>query len=204
MKTNAQFPETVTAIQEKGKTAEKKQQSLKCISTELQLLKQQLKERMQSCHTIDDPKENKQPPKEQQLQDHGKLHQAAECLLYSCEEQRSFCQGIYDVLIELIADFHQLRNDNLTCIKQFFDLTKHLKDQRETFFVKINQLHSLKQQLNEPQVAQENELEKWSRKQEKQIEEVEKLLTNLLNRGQIEQKQVSSRVFTLLSLSIPS
>ena len=210
MTKNAQFLETVvTATQEKGKTTEqKKQENLKRISTDLQLLDQQLKRikhdfsGAESCYMNDDPKENKEPSKQLQLQDGGKLYQFAECLLYSCEEQRAFCQGIYDVLIKLIAEFPQQSNDNFMCIKQLFDFTKQLKDQGKTFFGKIKQLGGLRQQLNEPQVAQEEELAKWSRKQEKQIEEVEKLLSNMLSQGQIEQKQVSSRVFTSPPLSI--
>ena len=178
-----------------SKTPEqRRQESLKRISTEVQELRRQLKRikldcsDTQPCHMISEPKENTEPSKE--VANDGTVpHQDVECLLQSCEEQRTFCQGVYNALIKLIGEVAQLRHDNSMCIKQLYDFTKELKDKEKAFFSKINQLRGLKQQLNLLQVAQLEELEKWRRIQEDQIEGVEKLLSILLHQGK---SQVSS------------
>ena len=180
-----------------SKTPEqRRQESLKRISTEVQELRRQLKRikldcsDTQPCHMISEPKENTEPSKEV-ANDRIVPHQDAEYLLHSCKEQRTFCQGMYNALINLIGEVGKPREDNFKCIKQLCDFTKELRDQVRTFFSKIDQLHLLKQQLDKPQVEQEEELEKWSRAQKEQLEGVEKLLSNLLNQGK---SQVSSRI----------
>ena len=195
---NSLFLETVAAAaEEMGKTSEqRRQESLKRISTEVQELRRQLKRikldcsDTEPCHMISEPKENTELPKEM-LNDGSTPHQDAECLLRSCEEQRTFCQGMYDSLIKLIGEVAQLRDYNFMCIKELCDFTKELKDKEKTFFSKINQLRDMKQQLNLLQVAQLGELEKWSRTQKDHIEGVEKLLSSLLHQGK---SQVSSRI----------
>ena len=195
---NSLFLETVAAAaEEMSKTSEqRRQESLKRISTEVQELRQQLKRikldcnDTEPCHMISEPKENTEPSKEV-LNDGNIPHEDAACLLHACGEQRSLCQGMYSALIKLIGEVGQPRDDNFMCIKQLCDFTKELKDQEKTFFSKINQLDGLKQQLDVPQVAQLEDLRKWSRAQKEQIEGVEKLLSSLLHQGK---SQVSSRM----------
>ena len=179
-----------------GKTTEqRRQESLKRISSEVQELRQQLKRvkldcsDSETCTGISDPKDNEQSTKEL-LNDTKMPLQDPAHLLHSCEEQHAFCQGIYNALIKLIGEVGQPREDNFMCIKQLCDFTKELKDQEKIFFPKIELLRNLKQHLDKLQVAQVEELEKWSRAQKEQVEGVEKLLSSLLNQGNIEKNQV--------------
>lgn len=199
---NKQFLETVAAAaQDMGKTADqRRQESLKRISSEVQELRQQLKRVKLDCRDtescgsgISDPEEETQPAKE--LLSDGKVpQQDAEHVLQSCEDQYSLCQGIYDALIKLIGEVGQPRDDNFMCIKQLCDFTKELRDQEKTFFHKLELLHNRTQHLDELQVAQVAKLEKWSRVQKQQVEGVEKLLSSLLSQGKtIERNQVRLR-----------
>ena len=202
---NKQFLEAVAAAaRDFGKTADqRRQESLKRISSEVQELRQQLKRVKLDCGDTEScgsgisyPKENTQPVKEPQG-DVKVTQQDAEHLLQSCEEQHSLCQAIYDALIKLIGEVGQPRDDNFMCIKQLCDFTKELKDQERTFFPKIEMLHSRKKHLDEQQVAQVEKLEKWSRAQTEQVEGVEKLLLSLLSQGKIiERNQVSLRIYS--------
>lgn len=195
---NSQFLETVAAAaEEMDKTPERRrQESLKRISTEVQELRRQLKRikldcsDTEPCHMISEPKENTEPSTEV-INDGNIPHKDAACLLRACGEQRSLCQVTYSALIKLIGEVGQPRDDNFMCIKELCDFTKELKDQEKTFFSKINELDGLKQQLDVPQVAQLEDLRKWSRAQKEQIEGVEKLLSSLLHQGK---SQVSSRM----------
>ena len=205
---NRQFLETVAvATQEMEKTAEqRRQESLKRISTEVQELRRRLKRiKLDSCNTksglesvFSDPSESKESSKELQDDANKVSHQDAENLLQSCKEQRTFCQGIYNALIKLIGEIGQPRDDNFKCIKQLYEFTKELKDQEKTFFSKIEQLRRQKPQLDELKVSQVKELEKWSRTQEAQIEGVEKLLSSLFTQGQNQVSFTRKKSFLLL------
>ena len=169
------------------KNAEQRhQESLKRISSaEIEEPTQQLKpvklactDAKSNCTGISDPKENTKPTKEV-LESKGSPQDATQ-LLHSCEEQRTFCEGIYNALIKLVGEVGQPRDDNFMCIKQLCDFTKQLKDQEKIFLPKIELLHNLKQNLDQLQVAQVKDLEKWSRAQKEQFEGVDRLLSTLL------------------------
>ena len=172
-----------------GKTVEqRRQESLKRISSEVQELRQQLKRvkldssDVESCAGSGGFKQITQPLKNDQ-NDVKMSSQDVPHLLHSCEEQHTFCQSIYNALIQLIGEVAPLGEDNFMCIKQLYDFTKELKEQEKTFLPKIEVLRHLKEQLDSLQVTQLEELEKWSRAQKEQVQGVEKLLSSLLHQG---------------------
>ena len=168
-----------------GKTVEqRRQESLKRISSEVQELRQQLKRVKLDCSEAEsfrgssDFKQITQPLKNYQ-NDVTMSSQDVTHLLRSCEEQHTFCQRIYNTLIQLIGEVAPLGEDNFKCIKQLYDFTKELKEQEKTFLPKFEVLRDLKEQLDSLQVAHLEELEKWSRAQKEQVQGVEKLLLSL-------------------------
>ena len=172
-----------------GKTVEqRRQESLKRISSEVQELRQQLKRvkldssDAESCAGSSDFKQITQPLKNDQ-NDVKMSSQDVTHLLHSCNEQHTFCQSINDALIQLIVELVPLVKDNFMCIKQLCVFTKELKEQEKRFLSKIEVLRDLKEQLDSLQVAQLEELEKWSRAQKEQVQGVEKLLSSLLHQG---------------------
>ena len=191
-----------------GKTAEqRRQESLKRISSEVQELRRQLKRVKLDCgdadlHTSDGVKScaqgDVQSIKEavddehvNLVSEHWSQGESVQQLLKSCEDQRTFCEGIYGALIKLVGEVGQPREDNAKCIRQLCDFIKELQDQEKTFFSKIEQVRSQKQHLNELEVAQVEELDKWKRVQKQQVEGVSKLLLELLNQGMREKNQVN-------------
>lgn len=195
-----------------GKTVEqRRQESLKRISSEVQELRQKLKRVKLDCGDADSsdgitncPREDTQPTKEV-LDDVNPKVQAqqgetVEQLLQSCEEQQRFCQGIYQALIKLIGEVGQPREDNSKCIRQLCDFTKELRDQEKTFFSKIELVRSQIQHLDKLQVARVEQLEKWKRAQEIQVEGVEKLLSSLLSQGNMEKRQASVKNVIIISV----
>lgn len=188
-----------------GKTAEqRRQESLKRISSEVQELRQQLKRVKLDCADADSTdgiqncsKEDTQSAKEV-LDDANSVHvhasqgESVEQLLKSCEDQRIFCQGIYDALIKLIGEVGQPREDNSNCLRQLCDFTKELQDQEKTFFSRIELVHG--HHLDNLQVARVQKLEKWKRAQKEQVEGVEKLLSSLLNQGKMERRESQGKI----------
>lgn len=187
-----------------GKTAGQiRQESLKRISSEVQELRQQLKRVRLDCGDADSSEWIKNCPREdtQSLKEAvdvvDSVHvcasqgESVEQLLKSCEDQRVFCQGIYDALIKLIGEVGQPREDNSQCIRQLCEFTKELQGQEKTFFAKIELVHGQSQHLDMLQVTRVEQLEKWKRAQTEQVEGVEKLLSSLLNQGKMEKRQVS-------------
>lgn len=168
-----------------GKTAEqRRQKSLKGISSEVQELKQQLRSQ---------PRRNTWAalgPDAKAPSQHGEL------LLQYCEEQHLLFQGIYQELIKLVGEVADLpRGDSVKCFKQLGDFTKELQNhEKKLLFPKIEQLNNQKHHLNKQQVSQVEELKKWKRQQKDHIEQVEKLLSNWLTPGKVEKHhtQVSS------------
>ena len=184
-----------------GKTVEqRRQESLKRISSEVQELRQQLKRvkldssDAESCAGSGDFKQITQPLKNDQ-NDVKMSSQDVTHLLHSCEEQHTFCQSIYNALIQLIGEVAPLGEDNFMCIKQLYDFTKELKEQEKTFLPKIEVLRDLKEQLDSLQVAQLKELEKWSRAQKEQVQGVEKLLLSLLHQGKSQVSWIYEEIF---------
>lgn len=206
---NKRFLETVAvAAQDMGKTTEqRRQESLKRISSEVQELRQQLKRVKLNCgdadldlHVSDEvksfPQGDVQSIKEtvddetvNSVSEHSSQGESVQQLLKSCEDQRSFCQGIYVALINLVGEVGQPREDNAKCIRQLCDFTKELQDQEKTFFSKIEQVRSQRQHLNDEQVAQVENLDKWKRAQKQQVEGVERLLSSLLYQGTMERRE---------------
>ena len=197
-----------------GKTAEqRRQESLKRISSEVQELRQQLKRVKLDCGDADldtsdgvksCPQGGVQAAVDNEhvnsVSEHSSQSESVQQLLKSCEDQRRFCEGIYGALIKLVGEVGQPREDNAKCIQQLCDFTKELRDQEKTFFSKIEQVRSQSQHLNELQDAQVERLDKWKRVQKQQVEGVEKLLSSLLHQGMMEKRQVSfiiSRLFLL-------
>ena len=182
-----------------GKTAEqRRQESLKRISSEVQELRQQLKRVKLDCGDADldtsngvksCPQGDVQSIKKTvdddhftSVSEHSSQGESVQQLLKSCEDQRMFCEGIYGALIKLVGEVGQPREDNAECIRQLCHFIKELQDQERTFFSKIEQVRS-RSHLNELQVAQVQSLDKWKRVQKQQVEGVEKLLLLLLNQG---------------------
>ena len=173
-----------------GKSVEqRRQESLKRISSEVQELRQQLKRvkldcsDAESCAGTCDPIKVAVPSKKD-LNDGEMSAQDVILLLNSCEEQHTFFQDFYSALIQMIGEVPRLGEDNFMCIKQLYDVTRELKGQENKILLpKIDMLHRLKEQLDKAQVAQVEELEKWSRTQKEQVEGVEKLLSSLLHQG---------------------
>lgn len=206
---NKRFLETVAvAAQDMGKTADqRRQESLKRISSEVQELRQQLKRVKLDCGDADlhvdssdgvksCPQGDVQSIKEavdnvhvNSVCEHSSQGESVQQLLKSCEDQRMFCQGIYDALIKLVGEVGQPREDNAKCIRQLCDFTKELQDQEKTFFAKIELVRSQSQQLDELQVARLEKLDKWKRAQKQQVEGVEKLLSSLLSQGTMERRE---------------
>ena len=185
-----------------GKTPDqRRQESLKRISSEVQELRQQLKkvkldrsDTDEACGEISNGHkviQDSLPANDLQVPEAKVLQQDPEHLLQSCEEQHSLCQGIYSELIKLVGEVGQPRADNFMCIKQLCDFTRELREQEKTFFPKIEQLNDQKSHLDHLQVARVEKLEKWKRAQKEQVEGVEKLLSSLLKQGKIEKSQVS-------------
>jgi len=191
-----------------GKTTEqRRQESLKRISSEVQELRQQLKRVKLDCGDVDlgasdtvkscaqgDVQSIKEAVDDEHVNSvsvHSSQGESVQQLLKSCEDQRTFCEGIYGALIKLVGEVGQPREDNAKCIRQLCDFIKELVDQEKTFFSKIEQVRSQSQHLNEVQVVQVEELDKWKRVQKEQVEGVEKLLLLLLNQGIREKNQVS-------------
>lgn len=203
---NKRFLESVAvAAQDMGKTAEqRRQESLKRISSEVQELRQQLKRVKLDCGDADlDTSDGVKSCPQGDLQsmkktvddnhitsvsEHSSQGESVQQLLKSCEDQRMFCEGIYGALIKLVGEVGQPREDNAKCIRQLCDFIKELQDQEKTFFSKIEQVRS-QSQLNDLQLAQVASLDKWKRAQKQQVEGVEKLLLLLLNQGKMERRE---------------
>lgn len=204
---NKRFLETVAvAAQDMGKTPEqRRQESLKRISSEVQELRQQLKKVKLDCGDADlsesvknCPIDEAQPTcdssEDAALMVHQSQGESVEQLIQSCEEQRRFCQGIYDALIKLIGEVGQPREDNAKCIRQLCDFTKELRDQEKTIFSKIELLRGQNQHLDKHPVSRVEQLEKWQRAQKEQVEGVEKLLSSLLHQGGMERRQSQGKM----------
>lgn len=203
---NKRFLESVAvAAQDMGKTAEqRRQESLKRISSEVQELRQQLKRVKLDCGDADldtsdgvksCPQGDVQSMKKTvddnhitSVSEHSSQGESVQQLLKSCEDQRMFCEGIFGALIKLVGEVGQPREDNAKCIRQLCDFIKELQDQENTFFSKIEQVRS-QSQLNDLQLAQVASLDKWKRAQKQQVEGVEKLLLLLLNQGKMERRE---------------
>ena len=125
--------------------------------------------------------------------------QDATQLLQYCEEHKTHYNGIYNNLIKKVEEVAQLREDNFMCVKHLCDSIKEIKDEEKKIFnPKLKRLHDLKQYLDGCQVTQVEELYKWSTVQEKQLSEVEKLLSSLLNQGmQVRYKPPSYKLVSL-------
>ena len=173
-----------------GKSVEqRRQESLKRISSEVQELRQQLKRVKLDCSDVEscpgtcDPIKVTEPSKKD-LNDGEMSAQDVIHLLNSCEEQHTFFQDFYSALIRMIGEVPRLAEDNFLCIKQLYEFTRELKGpENKILLPKIYMLHHLKEHLDKPQVAQVEELEKWSRAQKEQVQGVEKLLSSLLHQG---------------------
>ena len=204
---NKRFLETVAvAAQAMGKTTEqRRQESLKRISSEVQELRQQLKrvkldtgdadldldvsDGVKSCPQ-GDVQSKKETVDVEHLSEYSLQGESLQQLLKSCNDQRIFCQGIYGALIELVGEVGQLpREDNAMCIRQLYDFTKELQDQEKALFSKIEQACCQSQQSNDLQATQVKELDKWKRAQKEQVEGVEKLLLSLLYQGTVERRE---------------
>ena len=189
-----------------GKTTEqRRQESLKRISSEVQELRQQLKrvkldcgdadvdssDGVKSCSRGDVQSINEAVDDElvNSVSEHSSQGESVQQLLKSYEDQRRFCEGIYGALIKLVGEVGQPREDNAKCIRQLCDFTKELQEQEKTLFSKIEHVHSQSQHLDEVQVAKVENLDKWKRAQKQQVEGVERLLSNLLHQGKMERRE---------------
>lgn len=196
---NKKFLETVAvAAQDLVKTPEqRRQESLKRISSEVHELRQKLKKVKLDCGDADSSNgcnycsTDVPQPVCDSFQDsacakHQFQAEGMEHMIQSCEEQRCFCQKIFDALIKLVSEVGQPREDSAKCIGQLCDFTKELRDQEKAVFSKIEYVHN--QYLNKHQVIRIEELEKWKRAQKEQVEGVEKLLSSLLQQGYLDRK----------------
>ena len=181
--------ETVAvAVQEMEKNPEqRREESLKRISSEVQELQQQLKRVRLDMDRKNLPKD-KEPENDLLGPQQDEVH-----LLKSCEEQLSFCRGIFDALLKLTGEVGQLKHDNIICISKLWDFTKELKHQEKQLLLssKIKSLNSLKDNLDEDQTAELEKLTRWYKIHQEQFDELEKLLSMVLFQGESTTKQVS-------------
>ena len=196
--------ETVTApVQEVEKNPEqRREESLTCINSEVQELQQQLKrvqldmvftdERMVSSVYRKNIAKDKKPKNDLLGHDAMVPQQDEVHLLQSCEEQLSFCRGIFDALVKLIGEVGELKHDKVI-ISKLWNFTKELKDQEKKllFSLKIESLNSLKDNLYEDQTAELENLSKWYKAHQEQLSQLEKLLSTLLCQGKSTKSQVS-------------
>ena len=197
------FRSVTAAVQEMEKNPEqRREESLSCINSEVQELQQQLKrvkldmvftdERMVSSVYRKNIPKDKEP--ENDLLGHDTMvpQQDEVHLLQSCEEQLSFCRGIFDALVKLIGEVGQLKHDKVI-ISKLWNFTKELKDQEKQllFSLKIESLNSLKDNLYEDQTAELENLAKWYKAHQEQLSQLEKLLSTLLCQGKSTKSQVS-------------
>ena len=205
---NMRFLESIAvAAHELVKTAEqRRQESLKRISTEVQELRHKLKRVKLDCRVLDSSggaatAQNDEQSAESQPDGKG-LQDELESQLKSCECHRDSWQAMYDALIKLVGEAGQPKEDNFKCLKQLFDFTKELRDQEKKFFPIIEQLQEQKQQLSEPQCTRLEELKKWQRAHTQQLDGVQRLLSSLLDQGKI--KATVSTIFTHVWATRPS
>ena len=165
-------------------------------STGIEELKKEIQEQKEARDKDDDHYDDGRPsagtssPEQNTVQSDTLLNdvkvslQDATQLLQCCEEHKTHYNGIYKNLIKKVEEVAQLREDNFMCVKHLCDSIKEIKDEEKKIFnPKLKRLHDLKQDLDGCQVTQVEELDKWSTVQEKQLREVEKLLSSLLNQG---------------------
>ena len=196
--------ETVAvAVQEMEKNPEqRREESLKRISSEVQELQQQLKrvkldmvftgECMVSSVDWKNTPKDKEPKNDLMCHDAMVPQQDKVHLLQSCEEQLSFCRGIFDALVRLIGEVCELKHDKVM-ISKLWNFTKELKDQEKQllFSSKIESLNSSKDNLYEDQTAELENLTKWYKAHQEQLSQLEKLLSTLLCQGKSTKSQVS-------------
>ena len=197
--------ETVAvAVQEMEKKPEqRREESLNRISSEVQELRQQLKRvkldmvftdgRMVSSVDRKNIPKDKEPKNDLLGHDAKVPQQDKVFLLKSCEEQLSFCQGIFDALVKLIGEVGQLKHDNVICMSKLWKFIKELKNQEKQllFSSKIESLNSLKDNLNEDETAELEKLARGYKAHREQLSQLEKLLSTVLCQGRTTTKQVS-------------
>ena len=176
------------------KTEERKLQdcSARC-STEIKKLKEEMQGQKEAKDKDDDDYDDERPsvgissPEKHSdtlLSDVKVSLQDATQLLQSCEEHKTRYKGAYKKLITRVGDVTNLGEDNFICVKHICDSIRDIKDEKKKIFnPKLKRLHDLKKYLDGCQVAQVEELYKWNTVLNKQLSDVEKLLSSLLNQG---------------------
>ncbi|XP_032218487.2 uncharacterized protein LOC5517988 isoform X1 [Nematostella vectensis] len=179
----------ITAARYSKKTKEqRRQESLKRVSAELS----QLRKRIQKVTLSSDDSDCDISPREelpqQILSTKTKENNLSSAdlseLLRTCEFQSDSWQRMYRVLIKLIGEVGPL-DGNSRCLKQLSDFTNELRDQENKLFPKIEQLEQVQKQLDKDQLVRLASLQKWRQTQNQQVDGIEKLLTSLLEQGNI-------------------
>ncbi|XP_044173111.1 putative uncharacterized protein MYH16 isoform X4 [Acropora millepora] len=202
-KNNAVWETVTAAVQEIEKNPEqRREENLNRINSEVQELQQQLKrvkldmvftdECMVSSVDRKNTPKDKEPKNDLMCHDAMVPQQDKVHLLQSCEEQLSFCRGIFDALVRLIGEVCELKHDKVM-ISKLWNFTKELKDQEKQllFSSKIESLNSSKDTLYVDQTAELENLTKWYKAHQEQLSQLEKLLSTLLRQGKSTKSQVS-------------
>ncbi|XP_044173108.1 uncharacterized protein PF11_0207-like isoform X1 [Acropora millepora] len=200
-KNNAVWETVTAAVQEIEKNPEqRREENLNRINSEVQELQQQLKrvkldmvftdECMVSSVDRKNTPKDKEPKNDLMCHDAMVPQQDKVHLLQSCEEQLSFCRGIFDALVRLIGEVCELKHDKVM-ISKLWNFTKELKDQEKQllFSSKIESLNSSKDTLYVDQTAELENLTKWYKAHQEQLSQLEKLLSTLLRQGKSTKSQ---------------
>ena len=192
MQNETKLARALSAVEKgpKNNKEQKRQESLKRISAELHDLRERLKKnRIDSADSDDESmpskcEEGKAQDEDQKQQKHK---QELEDMLKSCEFQCQCWQGMFNGIIKLLGEVGVLE-DNSKCVRQLCDFTKELRQQEHRFFPRIEQLDKQQEQLNEMQIERLASLQKWQRAQNQQVEGIEKLLSSLLDPGNMKMR----------------
>ncbi|XP_031556888.1 uncharacterized protein LOC116293564 isoform X2 [Actinia tenebrosa] len=171
---------------------ERRQESLRRVSEELAQLRKRMRKVRIDSDSDDD--EVTATQKSKQAKPHRSEHNRmtpdeAREMLRMCEFQSESSQTMYKVLIKLIGEVGPLE-DNSRCLKQLSEFTLELRAQEYKLLPKLELLNSVKEDLNENQLLHLGSLKTWQDTQNKQVEGIEKLLTSLLEQGNIKWQRV--------------
>ncbi|KAK3746761.1 hypothetical protein QZH41_013590, partial [Actinostola sp. cb2023] len=179
----------IVAARNSRKTKEERRQdSLRRVSAELTQLRERMKKVRLKSEDKDETGEDKdvtRPQSDYTTANMNKitLNEARE-MLKMCVVQSENSQIMYRVLIKLIGEVGPLEG-NSRCLRQLSDFTNELRDQERKLYPKLVLLDALKDNLDDNQVAILGRLQKWQQTQNKQVDGIEKLITSLLEQGNI-------------------
>lgn len=184
----------IIAARNSRKTREqRREESLRRVSAELT----QLRKRMRKARIDSDSEDDDITPTQQVKQNRpcgAEINRMSQDevreMLTISEFQSESSQTMYKVLIKLIGEVGPLEG-NSRCLRQLSEFTTELRVQESKLFPKLELLRSVKEELDEEQIVRLERLKTWQQTQNKQVDGIEKLLTSLLEQGNIKWQRVS-------------